>query len=88
MRAIGRHGATESLKTKEIIMTDETQTKTGRKPTHSVSTVRESGNGKSYWTRIGAGWTNKDGSISIQIEAVPLDGRLIVQVNADEPKPE
>lgn len=39
-----------------------------------------------YWTRIGAAWVNKDGSISAQLDAVPVSGRL--QIRVDEERDE
>jgi hypothetical protein len=54
------------------------QTVASKAPTHSVSQVRNI-NGKSYWTRIGSAWAHKNGTgFNIQLDAVPLDGRLVV----------
>lgn len=65
-------------------MTSETNSKA---PTHSAYQVRDSGNGKSFWTRIGVAWTHKDGNgFNIQLECVPLDGRITLRV-ASEKKP-
>jgi hypothetical protein len=50
-----------------------------KKPSHYAYQVRESGNGQSYWTRIGAAWEIKDG-FKIQIDAVPLDGTIVLQI--------
>ncbi|MDQ2642654.1 MAG: hypothetical protein M3020_02475 [Myxococcota bacterium] len=41
---------------------------------------------KTYWTRIGAAFANKDGSITLQLDALPVSGRL--QVRDDEPREE
>jgi hypothetical protein len=41
---------------------------------------------KTFWTRIGAAFTNKDGSITLQLDALPVSGRL--QVRDDEPREE
>ena len=38
--------------------------------------------GKTFWTRIGAAFTNKDGSINLNLDALPVSGRL--QVREDE----
>jgi hypothetical protein len=32
--------------------------------------------GKSYWTRIGAAFTNRDGSLTIRLDAIPVSGTL------------
>jgi hypothetical protein len=41
---------------------------------------------KTYWTRIGAAFTNKDGSITVQLDALPVSGRL--QIREDEAREE
>jgi hypothetical protein len=63
-------------------MSENTTTETkpaGKSPSHVAWHVRESGNGKSYWTRVGVAWTNKDGGFTVQLDCVPLDGRLVCQ---------
>ena len=46
-------------------------------PTHRVFQVRDNGEGrKASWTQIGVGFTNRDGSINLLLNAVPLDGKL------------
>ena len=40
-------------------------------------TVREGADGKSFWNRIGAVWANKDAGFSIQLESLPIDGRIV-----------
>jgi hypothetical protein len=44
----------------------------------TVYTVTERG-GKSYWTRIGVGFTNRDGSLNLKLEAWPINGNLQVR---------
>jgi hypothetical protein len=44
-----------------------------------VYTVVERGQGKSFWTRIGVGFTNKDGSLNLRLDAVPINGTLQVR---------
>ena len=52
-----------------------------RIPTHKAYQVRDRGeNKKSIWTEIGVGWENKDGSISLSLNSVPLDGKIQVRV--------
>lgn len=52
------------------------ETQKAAAPTHIAYQVREHGK-QSYWTRIGAAWAHKDGNgFSIQLECVPLDGRI------------
>lgn len=56
----------------------EQETTTSRKPAFSAYKVTENGKGDSFWSRIGAAWQNKDGGYSIQLDCVPLDGRIIL----------
>ena len=35
--------------------------------------------GKSYWTRVGVGFVNRDGSITLRLDAVPINGQLQVR---------
>ena len=37
-----------------------------------------------YWTRIGVAFVNKDGSINVKLEAVPVSGQL--QIREYEPR--
>ena len=63
----------------------ETATPAGKAPTHIAYTVRE-GKDKGFWTRIGAAWVHKDGKgFNIQLDVVPLDGRIQLRV-ANEQK--
>ena len=55
-------------------------------PTHIAYQVRESRNGgKGFWTRIGSAWPHGDGQgFNIQLDAVPLDGRITLRVASDK----
>jgi len=65
-------------------MTDESTATTSKSPTHVAYHVRESKD-KSFWTRIGAAWQHKDGKgFNIQIESVPLDGRISLRIAAEK----
>ncbi len=50
------------------------------KPTYLVYAVKNRGrNQKAIWTRIGAAWPHKGGNgFSIELEALPVDGRLVL----------
>lgn len=51
-----------------------------KRPTHTVYTVREGRDGgKGYWMEVGAAWTNRDGSFSVTLDAVPVNGRLVIR---------
>jgi hypothetical protein len=40
---------------------------------------------RSRWVRIGVAFDNKDGSINVLLDAVPLSGRLQVRPRAEGP---
>jgi hypothetical protein len=44
-----------------------------------VWTVVDRGQGKSYWTRVGVGFVNRDGSLTLRLDAIPLNGSLQVR---------
>jgi len=62
-------------------MTDQPQTKpSGAKPTHRLFRVVGKGEA-AIWTPIGAAWANKDGQgFSIALEAIPLQGRVLMRL--------
>jgi uncharacterized protein (DUF736 family) len=49
----------------------------GQKPDYRVLTSRESGE-KTYYTDVGAAWKVSNDGISIQLHALPVDGRLVL----------
>lgn len=53
---------------------------TTNKPTLLAYTVKNRGKGqKAIWTRIGAAWPHGTGNgFSIELEAFPVDGRLVL----------
>ncbi|MCC6228541.1 MAG: hypothetical protein IT432_04865 [Phycisphaerales bacterium] len=68
-------------------MTDTNTTATNgssRTPSHIAYQVRDREGKKGIWTRIGSAWAHADGNgFNIQIEAVPLDGRISLRVPTD-----
>lgn len=44
-----------------------------------VYTVVERGEGKSFWVRVGVGSTNRDGSLNLRLDAIPVNGLLQVR---------
>ena len=70
-------------------MSDNTKTNeaTGSKtPSHIVYQVRDRGeNKKNFWTRIGGAWAHADGNgFNVQLECVPLDGRITLRVATEK----
>jgi len=62
-------------------MTDTNTQPTSKTPSHVAYQVRDRKGGNSFWTRIGTAWAHADGKgFNIQIETVPLDGRITLRV--------
>jgi hypothetical protein len=50
-----------------------------RHPTHIAYVVRE-GNGKGWWSEIGAAWATKDGKgFILHLHAFLVDGKVVLQ---------
>jgi hypothetical protein len=47
--------------------------------TKVVYTVIERPGARAFWTRIGVGWHNRDGSLALRLDAVPITGLLQVR---------
>lgn len=57
----------------------------GRKPDFIAYSVRESRDGKGHWNKVGAAWQHRDGQgLDIQLESLPLDGRLTLRELREE----
>jgi len=48
-----------------------------------VFSIRE-GKGGSIWVRAGSAFVNKDGSLNVLLDVLPLDGKLHVREAADK----
>ena len=58
---------------------------TGRRPTHAAYHVRDRDGKKAAWTRIGTAWPHADGKgFNVQLDTVPLDGRVSLRVVAED----
>jgi hypothetical protein len=58
----------------------------GKKPTHAAYHIRDGKAGDGFWTRIGSAWPHKDGlGFNIQMDTVPLDGRITIRVSSEKP---
>jgi len=65
-------------------MTD-TNNNAANGPSHIAYQVRDREGKKGVWTRIGAAWPHSDGKgFNIQLEAVPLDGRITIRVASEK----
>jgi hypothetical protein len=64
--------------------TNTAQSAAAKGPSHVAYQVRDREGKKGFWTRIGSVWPHADGKgFNIQIEAVPLDGRITLRVVSD-----
>ncbi|GIK18968.1 MAG: hypothetical protein BroJett004_25190 [Planctomycetota bacterium] len=63
----------------------DTNTNASKAPTHIAYQVRDREGKKGFWTRIGSAWPHNDGKgFNIQLECVPLDGRITLRVASDK----
>ena len=54
---------------------------TSKGPSHIAYQVKDRDGKKGFWTRIGSAWAHADGNgFNIQLECVPLDGRITLRV--------
>jgi hypothetical protein len=44
----------------------------------AVFVIRED-NGKSFWTKVGVAFVNRDDSLTVKLDANPLDGKLHIR---------
>ncbi|HUQ71448.1 MAG TPA: hypothetical protein VM165_18110 [Planctomycetaceae bacterium] len=64
---------------------DSTTTSAPKAPSHSVYHVRDRNGQPGIWTRIGAAWAHNDGQgFNLQIDCVPLDGRITLRVATEK----
>lgn len=49
-----------------------------RRPSLIAYQVRDGNNDQSYWDRVGVAWSNRDGGFTVQLHAMPLDGRIVL----------
>jgi hypothetical protein len=51
----------------------------GERPTHKVLVSRQSEDkSKTFYNQVGSGWAVKNNGISLQLDALPVDGRLVI----------
>lgn len=61
------------------------ETANSKAPSHIAYQVRDREGKKSFWTRIGSAWAHQDGKgFNIQLEVVPLDGRITLRVASEK----
>jgi hypothetical protein len=53
-------------------------------PSYIAYHLRNRKDGDAFWTRIGSAWLHADGKgFNLQIETMPLDGRISLRVPAE-----
>ncbi len=70
-------------------MNDSTnnQPANSKSPTHIAYHVRDREGTESFWTRIGSAWQHADGKgFNIQVDTVPLDGRISLRIPSEKTK--
>lgn len=48
--------------------------------------IEKPGSDKSFWAKIGSAWLNRDQSINIQLDALPVNGKLHVREPSERPE--
>ena len=65
--------------------TKTNQSAAPKTPSHVAYHVRDREGAKSFWTRIGGAWAHADGQcFNLQLEVVPLDGRIVLRVASEK----
>lgn len=68
-----------------MIDTKQNDNASSKAPSHVAYQVRERDGKKGFWTRIGSAWAHADGKgFNIQLECVPLDGRITLRVASEK----
>jgi hypothetical protein len=52
---------------------------TGRVPWKVVYTIIERGRGRRVWLRVGVAFVNRDQSLNVRLDAVPISGQLHIR---------
>ena len=89
-RAAFLFGATSHQTRKEIIMarSNTAPSQETNPPDFLAWHVANKGD-KGFWTRIGAAWFHRDRKgLSLQLEVVPINGRIVLRTPLDDEKKE
>ena len=67
-------------------MSNETKTTNSNKrlQVFSIKEIREGTETKKLWLKAGSAWVNRDGSINVYLDVLPLDGKLHIREARDE----
>ena len=51
----------------------------------SIKEQKDRGDGKTeFWVRAGTAWVNRDGSMNVYLDVLPLDGKLHVREQSEK----
>ena len=50
----------------------------GRRPDFGVFVSREGADNKTYYTRIGSAWSVANDGISVKLDALPVNGEMVL----------
>ena len=45
----------------------------------AYTVVQRENDGREFWVRVGAAFVNRDGSLSVRLDAMPVNGRLHIR---------
>lgn len=57
------------------------------KDVYAIYETRADGRERSRWVRVGVAFDNRDGSLNVLLDALPLSGRLQIRTREAERKP-
>jgi hypothetical protein len=70
--------------------TDNADTAPAKNERLEAYSIKARGDGASVWTRCGSAFINRDGSINVYLDVLPLDGKLHIRKaairGANDPK--
>lgn len=59
----------------------------GKSPEFVVYTIIDHGKDRDdFWQRIGAAWSNKDGSLNVVLNALPVNGKMHIRAPKTDDK--
>lgn len=65
----------------DTMRTETAQPQSAPKEKLDVFTIIERENARPFWVRVGVAFRNKDGSLNLYLDALPVNGRLNVRVS-------
>jgi hypothetical protein len=54
---------------------------------YALTKYQKDGEEKTKWTPVGTAWKNKDGSLNVELEALPVSGRLQIRQAEEKKEP-